>query len=81
MFWSDLTHSQTHPRSYGHIYFDQVWCPLVDTCRCQSVNKVKYSNSSNSRANNSRCSGLMRPIIELIRDLMVIYILTKVGAD
>ena len=36
---------------------------------------------SNSRADNSDSSGPIRSIIELIRDLMVIYILTKFGAD
>ena len=81
LFWSDYTHNQTHPRSYGHVYFVQVWCRLVNHCRCQSENKVKYSNFSNSRANNSGRSGPMRPIIELIRDLMVIYILSKFGSD
>ena len=42
---------------------------------------MKYSNISNSRVNNSICSGPIRPIIKLIRYLMVIYILTKFGAD
>ena len=35
----------------------------------------------NSRANNSRCSGSICPIIELIQDLMGIYILAKFGTD
>ena len=34
-----------------------------------------------TEANNSRCSALIGPIIELIQDLTVIYILTKVCAD
>ena len=42
---------------------------------------MKNSILSNSRANNSRCSSLIRPIIELIRDLMVIYVLINFGAD
>ena len=42
---------------------------------------MKFSNFSYSRANNSSHSGPIGPIIELIRDLMVIYILTKFGAD
>ena len=42
---------------------------------------MKYSNFSNSRANNSGCSNPIRPIIDLVRDLQVIYILTKFGAD
>ena len=37
-----------------------------------SIQGHKNSNFSNSRANNSRCSGPIRPIIELIQDLMVI---------
>ena len=35
----------------------------------------------NSRANNSRCSDLICPIIELIRDFMGIYIVAKFGTD
>ena len=53
----------------------------VDICRCYNVNKVKYCNFFNSGASNSGRSGLIRPIIKLIRDLMVIYILTKFGDD
>ena len=30
---------KTHPRSYGHIHLDEVWCSLVNICRCQSVNE------------------------------------------
>ena len=40
-----------------------------------------YSIFSNSRANNSRCSTPITPKIKLILDLMVIYTLTKFGAD
>ena len=41
-----------------------------------------YSNEhSNSRVNNSTCSGRITPIIELIRDLRVIYILTNFGTN
>ena len=43
------------------------------------INKVKYCKFSNSRADNSDNSGLISSII--IRDLMVIYILTKFAAD
>ena len=57
--------------------FGADWLIFVDA----SVNKLKYSKFSNSRANNSRCSGPIRPIIKLIRHLMVKYILTKCGAD
>ena len=42
---------------------------------------VKYDKFSNSRADNSDCSGPINSIIKLIQDLMVIYILTKFGAD
>ena len=35
----------------------------------------------NSRANNSGCSGSISPLIELIRDLMGIYIVAKSGTD
>ena len=41
-----------------------------------------YSNKlSNSRANNSTCFGWITPIMELIRDLRVIYILTNFGTN
>ena len=46
-----------------------------------SVNKVKYGKFSNSRADNSDSSGTISSIIELTRDLMVIYFSTKFGAD
>ena len=36
---------------------------------------------ANSRANYSDSYGLIKFIIELIRDLMITYILTKFGAD
>ena len=65
MFWFNLTHNQTHPRSYADA----------------SVNKVKYGKFSNSRADNLDSSCPIASIIELIRDLMVMYILTKFGAD
>ena len=36
LFWSDYFHNQSHLRSYGHVYFYQVWCRLVNNnfCRC-----------------------------------------------
>ena len=43
--------------------------------------KLDSAIFQNSRANNSGCSGLICPIIKLIRDLMVTYILTKFGVD
>ena len=36
---------------------------------------------SNSRANNSSCSGLITPTITLIHDLRFMYILTKFGTN
>ena len=43
--------------------------------------KVKYGKFSNSRAEKSDSSGPISSIIELIRALVVIYILTKFGDD
>ena len=43
--------------------------------------KILLTNFSNSRADNSDSSGPISSIIELIQDPMVIYILTKFGAD
>ena len=40
-----------------------------------------HGEFSNSRADNSESSGPISPTIELIQDLMVIYTLTKFGAD
>ena len=45
---------------------------------CKQSQVCKFSNS---RADNSNSSSLISSIIELIRDFMVIYILTKFGAD
>ena len=73
MFGFNLTHNQTHSRSYGHIYCGQVWSIFADA--------VKYGKFSNSWTDNSDSSGPISSIIELIRDLMVIYILTKFGVD
>ena len=39
------------------------------------------ANFPNSRADNSDSSGPIRSIIELIRDFMITYILTKSGVD
>ena len=36
---------------------------------------------SNSRTNNSSCSGPITPKIKLIPDLMVMYIMAKFGAN
>ena len=57
--------------------FGTDWSIFADA----SVNKVKYGKFSNSRADNLDSSGPISSIIDLIRDLMVIYILTKFGAD
>ena len=43
--------------------------------------KSYFKELSISRANNSSHSNPIRPIIESIRNLIVIYILTKFGAD
>ena len=45
------------------------------------VNKVNYGKLSNSMADNLDSCGLISSIIKLIRDLMVIYTLTKFDAD
>ena len=45
------------------------------------INIVKYGKFSNSRADNSDSSGPINSIIELVRALVVIYILTKFGDD
>ena len=53
------------------------WSIFVDA-------RVLKSNSAifpNSRANNSGCSYLICPIIELIRDFMGIYIVATFGTD
>ena len=42
---------------------------------------MKYGKFSNSRADNLDSSSPITSIIELIRDLMVTYILTKFGDD
>ena len=57
--------------------FGTDWSIFTDA----SVNKVKYGKFSNSRAHNSDSSGPISSIIILIRDIVVIYILTKFGAD
>ena len=57
--------------------FGSDWSIFADA----SVNKVKYGKFSNSRADNLDSSGPISSIIELMQDLMVIYILTKFGAD
>ena len=57
--------------------FGTDWSIFADA----SVNNVKYGKFSNSRAYNSDISGLISSIIKLIRDLMVIYILTKSDLD
>ena len=58
--------------------FGTHWCTFVDA-RVQT--KSDSAIFANSRANNSDRSGPITSIIELIRDLIVTYILTKFGAD
>ena len=57
--------------------FGTDWSIFADA----SVNNVKHGKFSNSRADNSDISGPISSIIKLIRDLMVIYILTKSDLD
>ena len=57
--------------------FGTDWSIFADA----SVNKVKFGKFSNSRADNSDSSDPISFIIKLMRDIMVIYILTKSGAD
>ena len=45
---------------------------------CKQSNMALFSNS---RTDNSHSSGPIRSIIELIRGLMVVFILTKFGTD
>ena len=45
------------------------------------MKKVSSAIFPNSRANNSRCSGLICSIIKLIKDLMSKYIVAKFGTD
>ena len=56
-------------------------CKQSQICRCWIVNKVKHGNFSNSKTDNSESSGLITSIIELIQDLMVVFILTKCGTE
>ena len=62
---------------YSLTKFGANWLIIVDA----SVNRVKCSNFSNSRANNSSRSYPFRPIIKLIQDPMVRNILVKFNAD
>ena len=81
MFLFNLTHNRTHLRPYGHIYIAAKFDTHLSISADASVNKVKYGEFSNSRADNSGSSGPISSKIELITDLMVIYTLTKFGAD
>ena len=56
--------------------FGTNWLIFVD-----ATVQVRYSMFSNSRANNCSRSDPITFIIELIRDLMVMYILTKFSTD
>ena len=57
---------------------DTYWSKFVDARVYTKSNSAFFANS---RANNSDSSSRIKYIIELIRDLMVTYILTKFGAD
>ena len=54
------------------------WSTVIDARVSTMSDSVIFANS---RANNLDSSGRIKSIIELIRNLMVIYILTKFGAD
>ena len=58
--------------------FGTHWSIFVDA---KEKSKSDSAIFANSRANNSDSSAPIQSIIELIRDLMVTYILTKFGAD
>ena len=58
--------------------FGTYWSTFVDA---RVLTKSDSAIFANSRAHNSDSSGPVRSIIELIRDLMITYILTKFGAD
>ena len=58
--------------------FGTHWSTFVDA---RVLTKSESAIFANSRANNSNSSAPIKFIIELIRDLMATYILTKFGAD
>ena len=62
----------------GLTKFGAHWLIVVDAICKQSQMQQFFSNS---RANNPSRSNLIRPIINLIQDLMVIYIFAKFTAD
>ena len=57
--------------------FSNNWSILADA----RENTVKYGKFSISRADNPYSSGPISSIIELIRALVIIYILSKFGDD
>ena len=91
IFWSifDACYTSEHPFFSGFeaekgllvIHACVVYTTFYGICRCYCVNKVKYGNFSNSRADNLDSSGPITSIIDLIRDLMITYILTNFSAD
>ena len=76
MFLLNLSHNRTLPRPSGHIVakFGQYLQMLVLT-------KSNMANFLIQGQITRDSSGPISSIMELIRDLMVIYILTKFGAD
>ena len=56
-------------------------CFTFVDARVYTVRFNCFVTFANSRANNSDSSGPIKPIIKLIRDLMVTYILTKFDDD
>ena len=58
--------------------FGADWLIFVDA---RVLTKSDSAIFPKSRANNSKCTGLICPIIELIQDLIDIYILAKFDTD
>ena len=82
MFWFKLTHIIKLIRDHMGIYTVAKFG--TDRSIFADARVLTKSNMANFLIQgqiNSESSGLISSIIKLIRDLMVIYILTKFGAD
>ena len=80
MFWFNLTHNRTHPSPHGHV----LWPSLVLIGQYLQMLVSKQSDMANfliQGQTTQDSSGQISSIIELIRTLVVIYILTKFGDD
>ena len=84
MFLFNLTHNRTHLRPYGHNFYSYIvvnfgndWSIFAD------ARVLTKSNMANFliQGQTIDSSGPISSIIKLIRDLMVIYTLTKFDAD